>query len=59
MKDQSKKDCDEKIRLNKEVQKSSDFIMAVQEKCNQSNQQALSLLGSLKDADAEIESLKV
>ena len=38
--------------------KSSDYIIAIQEKCYQSNQQALQLLESLKDAEDEIEVLK-
>jgi len=37
---------------------SSDYIVAVQEKCYQSNQQSLDLLENLKDAEDEIEVLK-
>ena len=38
--------------------KASDYIIAVQEKCYQSNQQSLDLLENLKDAEDEIEVLK-
>ena len=44
--------------LRGEVLKSSDYIIAIQEKCYQSNQQSLQLLESLKDAEDEIEVLK-
>ena len=38
--------------------KASDYIVGVQEKCYQSNRQALELLENLKDAEDEIEVLK-
>ena len=38
--------------------RSSDYIVGVQEKCYQSNQQSLDLLENLKDAEDEIEVLK-
>ena len=38
--------------------KTSDYLIAVQEKCYESNTQALELLENLKDAEDEIEVLK-
>ena len=38
--------------------KTSDYIVAIQEKLYQSNQQSLELLETLKDAEDEIEVLK-
>ena len=49
---------EEKESLQKEVMKQSDYIVAVQEKCYQSNKQSLELLENLKDSEDEIEVLK-
>ena len=49
---------EEKEKLQKEIMKQSDYIVAVQEKCYQSNKQSLELLENLKDSEDEIEVLK-
>ena len=58
LKQQNAKALSDKENLQKEVMTSSDYIIAVQEKCFQSNQQSLELLENLKDAEDEIEVLK-
>ena len=58
LREENAKLLEEQARLQKEVMTSSDYIVAVQEKCYQSNQQSLDLLENLKDAEDEIEVLK-
>ena len=58
LKTQNAKALTDKDHLQKEVMTSSDYIVAVQEKCYQANQQSLDLLENLKDAEDEIEVLK-
>ena len=48
----------DKEALQKEVLAASDYIVEVQEKCYESNKQALDLLQSLKDSEEEVETLK-
>ena len=58
LKEQLSQALTDKDNLQKEVMGASDYIVAVQEKCYQSNQQSLDLLENLKDAEDEIEVLK-
>ena len=58
LKEQNTQVLKEKENLQREVMGASDYIVAVQEKCYQSNQQSLDLLENLKDAEDEIEVLK-
>ena len=55
---QNNKLLDEKECLKREVMKASDFIVAVQQKCYESNQLSLELLESLKETEMEVEVLK-
>ena len=48
----------DKDALQKEVLAASDYIVEVQEKCYESNKQALDLLQNLKDSEEEVETLK-
>ena len=48
----------DKEALQREVLAASDYIVEVQEKCYESNKQALELLQSLKESEEEIETLK-
>ena len=58
LKEQNAQVLKDKENLQREVMGASDYIVAVQEKCYQSNQQSLDLLENLKDAEDEIEVLK-
>ena len=49
---------EDKEALQKEVLAASDYIVEVQEKCYESNKQALELLQSLKASEEEVETLK-
>lgn len=48
----------EKGSMRKELETAGDYLLEQEEKTSQANQNALELLGKLKEADQEIESLK-
>ena len=58
LKEQIKEKLSDKDALQKEVLAASDYIVEVQEKCYESNKQALDLLQNLKDSEEEVETLK-
>jgi chromosome segregation ATPase len=47
-----------KLRIQNELEKSSDYIIQMEEKVYKSNKISLELLKQLKDAEVEIETLK-
>lgn len=49
---------DDKENLQKEILTASDYIVALENKCYQANKTSLELLQSLRDTEAEVETLK-